>query len=416
MDLMRRAQTIARKSAVVLTIGVALVVLGAAGARAVASVAGSSAGATVAATSAAAPSSMARDDRGSATFDSWGGGREVGRARHLVDGAIGWLARTVRPNGAVEMTASDKQPTIAATALTLLAFMASGHTAEEGQDGHGAPVRAMVGWLLEKASLQLCICTEVAGEHFVAKFADPTFTTSQMHGHAYATWAIAMADGMSFGAENDEQRKRLRKTLQAAVHVMEKAQSEQGGWGYELQNDKTHEGSVTVTVLQALRSAKEAGMSVSVRCIADAVGYLRKSQITASEDPRYGAFRYRLGETETSFALAAAAVSSLNLTGEYDSKRVDLGIDYMRRKDPLARFSLEEEKWRWYGRFYATQAYWQYKDLRWFRGWYPSLVESAEREVDDDHFSDPTFGDVYATAMAVLTLAIPFGYLPSFQR
>jgi hypothetical protein len=89
----------------------------------------------------------------------------------------------------------------------------------------------------------------------------------------------------------------------------------------------------------------------------------------------------------------------------------------MRRKDPLANPAFDE-RWRWYGRFYATQAYWQYRDLRHFRNWYPQLVKAAESEQDsrDGRFSDPEFSDVYATAMAALTLGVPFGYLPSFQR
>ncbi|MSR46158.1 MAG: hypothetical protein EXS13_03685 [Planctomycetes bacterium] len=341
---------------------------------------------------------------------------ELVRAHRVVEAALRWLAARVRSNGALEMTRSSQQPTIAATSLAILAFMAAGHTAEESEDGDGARLRAMIGWLLQQAAVQPCACTQVVGDHVIAKFADPGFQTSQMHGHGYATWAVAMADGMSMGAGNTEQRERLRKILQGAVHVIELAQHSSGGWFYALEPEGNHEGSVTVTVLQALRSAKEAGMRVDAGRIELAREYLRKSQVRDASDPRHGGFRYQIADNLTSFALTAAAVSSLNQTGEYDSVMVDLGLDFMRRKDPLLRFGIEPEQWPWYGRFYATQAYWQYKDLRHFRNWYPQLVAVAEREATDGAFDDTLFGEVYATASAALTLAVPFGYLPTFQR
>ena len=73
--------------------------------------------------------------------------------------------------------------------------------------------------------------------------------------------------------------------------------------------------------------------------------------------------------------------------------------------------------WPWYERLYATQAYFQYRDLRHFRQWYPELVTKAGGDqAPDGSFSDGDYGDVYATATAALTLAVPFGYLPTFQR
>jgi len=232
------------------------------------------------------------------------------------------------------------------------------------------------------------------------------------------TWALAMAYGMSFGSENVDQRAQLVRVTQAAVHQIELAQHTTGGWWYSFVPETDgHEGSVTVTVLEALRSAKESGLRVDSHVIEQAVQYLRESQYSNPSDPNFGGFRYKLRDPMTSFALTAAAVSSLNQTGDYDSKNVDRGIEFMRQKDPLTHASIEPERWPWYGRFYATQAYWQYRELRHFRLWYPELVKTAENEQDaDGSFADEEFGEVYATAMAALTLGVPFGYLPSFQR
>jgi len=343
----------------------------------------------------------------------------LARAHRMAERALQWLSPRIQPDGSVMMTPSSHQPKLAAAALTALAFMANGHTADDSEDGQGARVRAIVGWLMTQAAVDECVCAGVKGAHPRARFADAAFTTSDMHGQGYVTWALAMAYGMSLGAANVDQRAELARVTQAAVHCIELAQHHSGGWWYHFKPEtEGHEGSVTVTVLEALRSAKEAGLRVDVGVIDRAVDYLRRSQVDNPADPKYGAFRYRLGDSTTSFALTAAAVSSLNQTGDYDSRHVDLGIAFMRQKDPLTHASLEAERWPWYGRFYATQAYWQYRDLRHFRAWYRELLKVAEAEQDlrDGRFTDHEFGDVYATAMGALTLGVPFGYLPSFQR
>jgi hypothetical protein len=366
-----------------------------------------------------------RDDGDAAAQQTVGDPRQIVRAHRIATRALTWLSGRVRSNGSLDMSPADPrsrarlQPTLAASALTALAFMANGHTADDSEDGHGARVRATIGWLTSQAAFVDCSCDKVKGPHEMARFADGVFTTSHMHTQGYVTWALAMACGMSFGEQSVDQRAELMRVTQAAIHAIEFAQEARGGWWYGFEAEASqHEGSVTVTVLQALRSAKEAGLRVDPTVIARAVDYLRQSQVDKPDDSRYGAFRYKHGDPMTSFALTAAAVSSLNQTGDYDSRFVDLGIEFMRQKDPLTHASIEPERWPWYGRFYATQAYWQYRELRHFRGWYPALVDVAENEQDDDdgHFDDDEFGEVYATAMAALTLGVPFGYLPSFER
>jgi hypothetical protein len=339
------------------------------------------------------------------------------RAHEISARALRWLAERIQSDGSLQMTRAESQPKLAAAALTALAFMANGHTADESEDGYGARVRAVIGWLMTQAAIDDCACSQVKGPHEKARFTDPAFTTSDMHTQGYVAWAMAMAYGMSFGSENVDQRVRLARVTQAAIHQIELSQHSSGGWWYHFTPEDGHEGSVTITVLQALRSAKEAGLRVDAGVIELAVRYLRESQVRIDGDAKFGGFRYRKGDTMTTFALTAAAVSSLNQTGDYDSKYVDYGIEYMRQRDPLTNLS-RDERWPWYGRFYATQAYWQYRDLRHFRTWYPELVKVSEAEQDpqDGRFTDQAFGDVYATAMAALSLGVPFGYLPSFQR
>src|SRR5690606_1494967 len=71
----------------------------------------------------------------------------------------------------------------------------------------------------------------------------------------------------------------------------------------------------------------------------------------------------------------------------------------------------------YYERFYVAQAMWQHLEGSTWSAWWRSeapRVLATQRE--DGSCSDPRFGDVYATAMNCLVLAVPEGLLPIFQR
>jgi hypothetical protein len=361
------------------------------------------------------------DDRAGQAASTYSDATHLEQARRIADRALAFLASHMRTNGSFEKVSGEKFPQVASASLAALAFMANGHTADEGSDRYAPQLRLLLDWLQNNAQVTPCDCSAVAGAHDKVKFIDPGFNMSESHGHGYATWALAMAYGMSFGAENDLARERVKSLLQGAVHAIELSQAGTGGWMYTLdEHNNDHEGSVTVTLLQALRAAKEAGVRVNASVIDGAVKYLRKSQKSQPSDrdsPSFGAFTYRIGDDKVSYALTAAAVSSLNQTGDYDSKNVDRGIEYMRAKDPLTTLTSRVSNWPWYERLYAAQAYFQYRELKHFRQWYPLLVEvAANLQQKDGGFDDSEFGDIYATATAALTLAVPFGYLPTFQR
>ena len=95
---------------------------------------------------------------------------------------------------------------------------------------------------------------------------------------------------------------------------------------------------------------------------------------------------------------------------------VQLGLEYMQKKDPIMNF-VSLEPYPQYARFYAAQAYYQYSDLTIWKRWYPRLVSQCrDQQYPDGSFSNAYYGSVYATAMITLTLQVPFGYLPIFQR
>ena len=314
-----------------------------------------------------------------------------------------YLAGVQNPDGSfsVDPRGGEKyveSAPIAVTALTCLSFMAGGTTPSCGSFRRE---------LTKGLRYLISVCDPDTGI-----FHDDLDDHSKMHGQGFAMLALAEAYGMYGLGSDTGERARIRKALKSAVALVSRIQTEVGGWYYTPYLTSEHEGSITICIVQALRAARNAGIHVDKGVIDRAVQYVRRSQKKSD-----GSFRYRLGDDKTSYALTAAAVATLNASGVYDSDAVDRGIAYMLSKDPLLHM-VSRELYPQYARFYAAQAYWQYKDLSLWQRWYPLLVEECARDQKDENgaFSNGHYGSVYATAMTTLTLQVPFGYLPVFQR
>jgi hypothetical protein len=291
-----------------------------------------------------------------------------------------------------------KPAPIAVTALSCLSFMAGGNTPSCG------PYRRQV---KKGISYLISVCNPETGI-----FHDDMDKTSKMHGQGFAMLALAEAYGMFGLDERSLDRERIRKALRSSVDLVSRIQTDVGGWWYNADFSSEHEGSITICIVQALRAARNAGIHVDKGVIDRAVSYVRRSQKKTD-----GSFRYRLNDDTTSYALTAAGVATLNATGEYDSKAIDLGLEYMLQKDPILNHRFTEERYPQYARFYAAQAYYQYKDMSIWNRWFALLVKTCKDEQrTNGSFSNPTFGFVYATAMTTLTLQMPYMYLPIFQR
>jgi hypothetical protein len=138
--------------------------------------------------------------------------------------------------------------------------------------------------------------------------------------------------------------------------------------------------------------------------------------VKASQDTETGKFRYARNDPKTSWALTAAALSTLNALGDYGSEAWRKGFEALQRNDPITGVG-EPENFQEYGALYAAQAYWQGDDQRAFERWWSDFVEqSAERQRPDGSFPGGDYGPVYGTAIVTLTLQVPLGYLPIFQR
>ncbi len=347
------------------------------------------------------------------------------RAARVVDRGLEYLAAQQNEDRSfsIEPGEDAKRAPLAVTAIAALSFMAGGSTM--GRGPYHEQVRTSIEFLLDH--LAEVPPPGVAPSRDGAPPQYGYFTIgsddlSKLHGHGFATLAVAQAYGTlhidaTYNATAETKarldQRRMREALSAATRLIEKSQSDVGGWYYR-PYEADHEGSMTVLMIQALRAARDVGIDVDKGVIDRAIQYIHKSQ-----KPDNGGFRYHLTHNTVSYPLTAAAVATLNATGTYDSTVIDRGIDYMRRNDPIlnADRGYVAQQFPYYGRLYAAQAYYVYRDRRLWNVWYPRLVERLEEQQHSNgRFESAEYGRVYATAMSCLVLEIPFQYLPIFQK
>ena len=289
-----------------------------------------------------------------------------------------------------------KYAPVAITALGALALMAGGSTASQGP--HHVQVARAIDYLLVHTDL-----SPASPHHgFISAGGDET---SLMHGHGFATLALAEAYGMSPKGEH------IATALKAAIALIERTQGTAGAWFYKPERQSEHEGSLTVCMVQALRAAKEAGLHVDATVIAKADGYLERSQT------KDGSFAYHIGSPRTSVALTAAAISALNATGTYTGESLSRATDAIWRDLAKRAQGGEPSRFPYYERFYLAQAFWQSADETHYKRWFPTeRTQILRTQNKDGSWADTPFGVAYATSMNCLVLAIPGSLLPAFQR
>jgi hypothetical protein len=314
----------------------------------------------------------------------------------------------------------DDKGVVAITALSTLALMADGSGI--GRGPHGKEIERGVEFLLGLVE------TPESPPPRDGYFRFGNDASSKMHGQGYATLALASA----LGSAKTETAERIRAVLRRAVACAEGSQTGTGGWGYEPDPAGEHEGSVTVTIAQGLRAARDAGILVSADVVKRGLAYLRRSQrIGTRGRGEDGSFKYSLTMDRTSYALTAAALSSFFLFGEYadpkdPQQRIPRAVGYLMRE---MRPPDGHTDWYFYGQFYAAWAAWQLDGEGRAEGDPGALWATWQRTVLPDVLAEQRstgswydatdkigFGDVLPTAFAVLTLAIPDEQIPIFQR
>jgi hypothetical protein len=225
-----------------------------------------------------------------------------------------------------------------------------------------------------------------------------------MYGHGIATIALAEVYGQT-------KSEKIRPKLEKTVKLILNAQNQTGGWRYR---PTSHDADISVTVLQvvALRAAKNAGMDVPDLTISNAMGFVRSCY-----SDRSGGFSYQPQQQGAGFARTAAAIYSLQVCGAYDDPRVKTGSEYLFKK-------MDDRQWFSYGHFYAAPAQYMVGGDTW-QEWYTQIKELLLKKVQREGelaFWEPTLdgnrqlGPLYCTAVYTTILAMPYHYIPLYQR
>lgn len=314
------------------------------------------------------------------------------KTEQVIKGALKWLASKQAPNGAWGSTEMEQQHPIAMTGYALMAFQAAGQLPGEGE--YGKQVSLGMQYLLDSIAPDGLMGNKNNGQY--------------MYGHGVASIALAELYGQTKAPAT-------RAKLDKIVKVIVSSQNNEGGWRYR---PIAYQADISVTVIQvvALRAAKNAGLDVPQATINRAVEYVKK----CFHEPT-GGFGYQ-PTGSPGYARTAAAIYSLQVCGLYDDPMVKAGSEYL-----LKNYKDARSEWFTYGNFYAAPAQYMRGGETWDK-WYAMLRESLVKKATvrgDTAFWDPSetgleggrpIGPVYATSVYTMILAMPYHYIPLYQR
>jgi prenyltransferase beta subunit len=311
------------------------------------------------------------------------------RVDQAVSRALSFLSKQQNQDGSFE----GGGPKVAMTGLTLMAFLADGHTPDVGR--YGDAIRASTDYLLS-----------IAREDGYFGRVDG----SRMYGHAIATLALAELYGVETSLQN---RERIRASLAKSIALILDAQRVKkdaphaGGWRYEPQSVDS-DLSLSAWNLLALRACANIGFSIDKDSIDHGATYVRQCY----RDQQHG-FAYMPG-SEATASMTGVGLLTLYLIDPNEKSIAD-AISFLGQNAVT-----DDTRFPYYASYYVTQAAYQAGGATWPTLWARTRDWLLPKQQPDGGFpisrtaEEP--GRVYATSMAVLTLAIPYRLLPIYQR
>ncbi len=351
------------------------------------------------------------------------------RVEEAVERGLEYLKRTQALDGHWEAQGGQYPTTM--TALAGMCFLMEGSTLKEGK--YSDQIKKAVDWFLSPNRIQ--------ANGLLGDVRNPTEATRYMYGHGFGTLFLASV----YGEEEDkDQREKLERTLKKAVEFIAKAQTNKryrkvegkevdvGGWGYVSAADGGNfdEGSVTITQLQALRAARNAGIPVPKEVIQKATDYLE-----ACTTPKGGVIYSWAGGNGNAIAgqerppITAAAVACAFSAGQYRSELAKKWIKFCKENIPVAKGRIAHDEYQSY--YYAQFVYILGDDrygelfpkedkstwLTWSKykeAMYPYLIDQQDKNTGA--WTSGYIGPVFSTAVNLTILQLEKGILPIYQR
>ena len=351
------------------------------------------------------------------------------RVEETVEKGLEWLKRNQAQDGHWEAQGGQYPTTM--TALAAMTFLMEGSTLKEGK--YSDQVQKAVNWFLANNRQQ--------ANGLLGDVRNPTESQRYMYGHGFGTMFLASV----YGEEEDkEQREKLEKTLKKAVEFIGKAQTSKkhrrpegkdvdvGGWGYISAADGGNfdEGSVTITQVQALRAARNAGIPVPKETIEKAVAYLE-----ACTTPKGGVIYSYAGSNGNALngqeraPITAAAVACSFGAGQYKGELAKKWVKFCKDNIPFAKGRVGHDEYQSY--YFSQFVYILGEDrygemfpkedkttwLTWSKykeAMYPYLIDSQDK--GSGAWTSGYIGQVFSTSVNLTILQLEKGILPIYQR
>lgn len=327
-----------------------------------------------------------------------------------VDRGLEFLADRQQRDGSFDAPRGG-QPGI--TSLCIMAFLSRGHV--PGSGPYGEELERAIDYVLSVQHRNGLLSVERRGSYSVGR---PSYN------HAISGLMLGEVYGMTSGDLED----RIRSAVLSALRFTRELQTrrkrlagEQGGWRYvRVSGQNDSDLTATCWHLMFYRSAMNAGFEVPEEYVDEATAYVRRSYT-----PELGDFVYTLTSEDghyASGATVAGGIISLAMAGEHGTEMAQAAGQWI-LKSPFTRYNRRPHRFdRYhYSAYYCSQAMFQLGGEYWEQ-FYPGLQQvlldnqRPDGSWDAEAHRDERFGNVYTTALTVLTLTPPYQLLPIYQR
>jgi hypothetical protein len=336
------------------------------------------------------------------------------KVKASVNKGLEWLAKNQNRDGHWEAAGGQYAP--AMTGMAGMAMLAEGSTTREGKYANN--IRKARDWFITRSQPNGLLCKPGGME-----------AGRYMHGHGYALLFMASVYGEE---EDSDSRRKLEDVLTRAVQFSSKAQTSAGGWGYvsALDGGDFAEGSVTITQMQGLRAARNAGIVVPKEVIDKATKYL----IDKCTFPD-GQVGYLPGRRAISPGLTAAGIACMFSAGEYNHPAVKKWLGYLAKNvSPLSGGAGRQGHDEYTHYYYAQCLYILGDDgygrifsdakpsdrLTWSAYRKPTFDAIIRAQSSDGSWTGQSnwshIGPVYVTAVYLTILQLDKGTLPIYMR
>jgi hypothetical protein len=231
------------------------------------------------------------------------------------------------------------------------------------------------------------------------------FLQNSMYHHGFGMLGLAEAYGAVDETQLGDDRpvRSIGEALELAVRCAVTGQNEEGGWRYTPGSGA--DTSVSGAVLMGLLAARNAGIEVPDDTIDKALLYYK--QMTSSDGTVAYSGPGRHGDSMNRSAIATLVLSI--------GKRKEWSQYEATAKYVAGNLEHREGAYPEYFRYYMAQALFQSDFDAWTKWKRLNTETLRELQRDDGHF-DTGHGPAYGTAMALLSLALEYRYLPIYER